>query len=401
MGEANPLLMPKLGLTMTEGLLASWAVAVGDRVHRGDELFTVETDKISTVVEARAEGEILSLDVVEGATVPVGARVASWSGPAFALDADDVEPAAEGSPSAPTPPAVPAPATRRPSTPLARRLAANHAIDLASVEGTGPHGRIVSRDVEGAVTRAATPKPLPPSDPQPIPAPPRRLEGATDRMRAITARRLTLSKQTIPHFYIFADVDVTKVQALRGELNRAPKAAGRVSLTHLLTAGLARALAAFPELNARWIDGATAPAADVGVGIAVDTPKGLLVPVVRGAQQLGVDSLVRAVNALVERARQGRLAPGDMEGATLSISNVGMFGAAGLVPIIDPDQSAILGVGRPKAVFRPDGEGRPVLREELMLTLSCDHRIYDGVSAAKLLERLRTLIEEPLSLLRA
>lgn len=402
MADGSPILMPKLGLTMAEGVLASWAVQVGTRVRAGDILFVVETDKIATEVEARGDGEILSLDVAEGETVPVGAVLGRWTGPSLDNGDAAAQPDVADAGPSPEPPAPQHPRAaaggRVRATPLARRLATREGVDLAQVTGSGPGGRIKAADVTRALDmgtphdRGADEAPAPLQD-----AGQRR---AATRMEQVIARRLALSKQTIPHFYAFADVDITDLMLLRGKLNADADAGPRLSLTHLLAAGLARALAAMPQLNARWEDGEIVSFADIDIGIAVDNPRGLMVPIVRRADQLTIDALAGAINGLVEKARAGTLEASDMQGGTISISNVGMFGASALIPIIDPGQSAILGVGKPKPVFRPDAQGQPELRQELMLVLSCDHRIYNGVLAAMLLDEMTRYLENPLRLLR-
>ena len=383
MADGSPILMPKLGLTMTEGVLASWAVQVGAQVRAGDILFVVETDKIATEVEARGDGEILSIDVAEGESAPVGAALGRWTGPY--LDTDQpVEQSdvaiAKVPPASPAPQPRPAAANGRVrATPLARRLAAREGVDLGRVAGSGPNGRIKAADVTRALDIAVPPAEA--ANAGPAPSADAGQRRAATRMEQIIARRLAHSKQTIPHFYASADVDVTDLIALRSTLNADADGAPKLSLTHLLAAGLARALAAMPQLNARWEDGEIVSFRDIDIGIAVDNPRGLMVPVVRRADQLSIDGLAIAINGLVEKARAGTLDASDM-------------------PIIDPDQSAILGVGKPKPVFRPDAQGQPELRQELMLVLSCDHRIYNGVLAAMLLDELTRYLENPLRLLR-
>ena len=400
MTQGSPLLMPKLGLTMTEGVLASWAVQVGAKVRVGDVLFVVETDKIATDVEARGDGEILSIHVAEGETVPVGGVLGRWTGPSFGLDdaADIAGRDAPPSPASPSEPTPLPPVQRVRATPLARRLARREGIDLAQIAGSGPNGRIKAADVARAqgtlAPHAATTIQFEPT----VPGAEHRRPAS--RMEQIVARRLTNSKQTIPHFYAFADIDVTDLLTLRDTLNADEGGSPKLSMTHVLVAGLARAIAAFPQLNARWDDGDIVCFDNIDVGIAVDSPRGLVVPVVRCADRLSVDKLAHAMNVLVDKARSGTLAGSDMQGGAISISNIGMFGASALAPIIDPTQSAILGVGKPKPVFRPDAAGQPILRHELSLILSCDHRIYDGVLAAKLLAELTHYLEHPLRLLR-
>jgi len=188
------------------------------------------------------------------------------------------------------------------------------------------------------------------------------------------------------------------VLKLRKELNAAGSQV-KISVNHCITAAVAKALAKMPEMNAVWRDGQIVTRESIDIGIAVDTPRGLMVPVLRGLNDTTLPILAGQADALVARARDGKLSGADLEGGAISISNIGMYGASFLVPIINPGQSAILGVGAPKKIFRPDQEDKPVLREELGLVLSCDHRLFDGVRAAILLDQIRQTLENPLRLL--
>lgn len=273
--------MPKLGLTMTEGLLACWRVKPGDRVQKGDVLFVAETDKIATDIEAPGAGEIASIEVAEGSTVPVGTVVATW------IDSNIPV-------SSPTLPAI---ATSRVlATPLARRLARQVGLKLATISGSGPRGRIKARDVEAAC--AAAPVPTVPSSAPPAapPAPPSlglRERRPVSPMEKTVARRMTEAKQAIPHFYVQADADVTRLLALRDELNVAEGFA-RVSLTHFVIAAVARALAQMPEINRIWDADEIVTLDGIDVGLAVATERGLLAPVLRHADRMGLDGIARA-----------------------------------------------------------------------------------------------------------
>ena len=388
MAEPAAIVMPKLGLTMTEGLLASWRVGPGDQVATGDVLFVIETEKIATEIEAQHPGRIGAILVPEGETVPVGTTLATWAGEvaASAPAATSARPAAPAC-AADT---VPAAGGRVIATPLARRIARQSGLDLSHVAGSGPHGRIKLADVQAAMASA------PATSGPPAKASHRRLATPAEQ---VVARRLTQAKQTIPHFYVMAEADVTQLMAMRAELNAAPGPV-RLSITHIVMAAVGRALMAQPEFNAVWEDGeiVTLPGSDVG--LAVDSPRGLVVPVLREAGADHLDAVAMACAALIDRARAGRLVAKDFEGGAISVSNVGMFGASHLVPIINPGQSAILGVAAVKPVFRPDAQGRPDLRQELGLVLSCDHRVLDGVRAAKFLDAVVRTLEHPLLLLR-
>jgi pyruvate dehydrogenase E2 component (dihydrolipoamide acetyltransferase) len=395
--------MPKLGLTMTEGLLAEWRVAPGTQVRPGDVLFVVETEKIATEIEATAEGRIETLLVEPGQTVPVGSPVALWTGPAPGGDAGPEHMAAPAE--APVPvAAAPVPAGssdgRIVATPLARRLARQAGIELSVLRGSGPRGRIKAADVEAASAAAAR-------TPAPAPAPvasaaPRAASGtvrAPTTVERIVADRLSLSKRTIPHFYVLADADVTELEHVRAELN-ADRTGTRITINHFVIAATAAALRAYPEFACRWTDAGIETLPAGAVGVAVDTPRGLMVPVLRHAGASGIEAIADAAGDVVARARDGRLSPDDMAGASISISNVGMTGAAMLVPIVDPDQSAILGVGAIRSIFRPDAQGRPELRREMGLVLSCDHRVFDGMRAARFLDAIVEALRHPVRAIR-
>ncbi|MBX6745380.1 MAG: 2-oxo acid dehydrogenase subunit E2 [Acetobacteraceae bacterium] len=386
MGALAEIVMPKLGLTMTEGMLAEWRVQPGARVEAGDVLFVVETEKIATDIEAPGPGEIRELLVPAGSTVPVGAPVARWTGAAPA--------AAETPAEASAPPAPPAVASGRRiiATPLARRLARERGVALTELTGSGPRGRIKARDVPAAA------RPAPP-----VPPPATAAEGEfipLDRVRAAAARRLTQAKQEIPHFHLGATAEISRLLALREEWRDLP-GAPRLTVTHAVLAAIGRALVAMPELNRVWAGEGWRRLPSPDVGLAVDTPRGLFAPVLRDAGRLPLDVLARRADDLVQRARDGRLSPDELQGGSITLSNVGMHGARFLVPIVNPGQSMILGLGAAESVFRPDAEGAPALRREMTLVLAADHRVLDGAAAAAFLARIIAFLEKPLALLLA
>jgi len=402
MREASPILMPKLGLTMTEGTIASWHVKAGDQVKTGDLLLVIETEKIATDIEAESDGQIESILVEEGATAPVGAVVARWH-TTGASSADPTK-ATSAAPlqACPTPPVATAKAParssvgqqqRKLSTPLARRMARAHGIAWDQLQGSGPRGRIKASDVQRAV--AQVPAGSPTSAATTLAGGIAREASAIERT---TARRLTAAKQTIPHFYVLADADVTALTGLRKTLNDSGLAI-KITFNHLLIVALARALAQMPEFNAIWSDETIVTLDAIDVGIAVDTDRGLYAPVMRNLGGKSLSQIVAEANGVIDSARSGRLGLKDMSGGAITISNIGMYGASHLVPIINPGQSAILGVGAVKQVFRPDADGKPDLRQEVGLVLSCDHRIHNGVHAARFLNLLVDLIQNPLRML--
>lgn len=420
MGTHQSILMPKLGLTMTEGVIAEWKIAPGDSVKAGDVIYIVETDKISNEIEASEDAIVEALLVREGDVVPVGAVVATFvSEGGTAAESPPPPPA-----SAPQPdeivaaPTVAAPIATAPgsegriiATPLARRMAADAGIAIGSVKGGGPRGRIMADDVSAAARgRAPGPavRPAPAAAPAsavpaPSPAPPPGSERGVVRpigqFQKVTARRLTEAKRDIPHFYVFAEADVTELLALRTRLN-ADAGFARLTVNHFLITAVARALAAVPEANIVWVEEGIFELARVDVGMAVEGPKGLVAPVLKDIGGCDVDAVAAAATALVERARAGRLSQAELQGGATSVSNVGMFGATGLIPIVNPGQSSILGVGRNRPAFLPDEQGQPRLRQILNLTLSCDHRVIDGALAARFLQSIQNGLEAPLTLLR-
>ncbi|GHD62392.1 dihydrolipoamide acetyltransferase component of pyruvate dehydrogenase complex [Thalassobaculum fulvum] len=372
------LVMPKLGLTMTEGLLAEWRVKPGDAYAAGDILFVVETEKIANEIEATEPGAIEAILVAEGETVPVGTPVARTAD-------GSVSPAPV--PERPTP-AQPAPAQagggdRIVATPLARRLAAERGVDLAAVDGSGPRGRIKACDVErcaAAPARRSAPSPA-------------------GNARAATARRVAASKRDVPHFYVQTEAEVTALAALRAELN-ADARYPRITVSHLLIKAVGNALAAMPEINRIWLDEQEFALDTVDVGLVAETPDGLRIPVIRDVAARPLDVVAAEARDKVGRARDGNLVPEDVGGGAISISNVGMHDVTALVPIISPPQSMILGVGAERGVFRPDTGGNPVARREIALSLACDHRVIDGALAARFLASVAEAIRSPLGLLR-
>ena len=416
MTMVRELVMPKLGLTMTEGVLAEWRVRPGQPFRSGDVLVVVETDKIASEVEAESDGVLIETTIPVGETVAVGTPIARWSADE-AVQGVSADPAPDDAPSAvvtpapvPTVKAAPLPAPvhngeRLLSTPLARRRAQDLGVDLATVTGSGPRGRIKMADVEAAAQRSAAA-----AQPAPVPAAtvsaPTGERSKPGTMQATMARRLTIAKRDVPHFYLAVEAEVSELEALRERLNADTESGlPRISMTHLVLAAVGRALAAMPEIDRVWDDGT--PGGEIlslgrgDIGMAVDTPRGLVAPVLRGAAHLPLDRLAAGAAALTRRARDGRLTEEDFQGGAVTVSNAGMHNVTYMTSIITPGQSSILGVGSVRSVFRPDDAGVPVLKRELGLVLSADHRLFDGVTALAFLNRIIAGLERPLRLLRA
>ncbi|MDP1692025.1 MAG: dihydrolipoamide acetyltransferase family protein [Burkholderiaceae bacterium] len=423
--------MPKLGLTMTEGLLSEWTVAQGARFKSGDCVFVVENDKAASEIAAERDGVMGAPLVAVGETVAVGAMLGHWDDglgsaatPVVAQATAQPTPAAPaasvartalaGAVSAPaSAPAIPAASPRRPVTPWARKLAQQHGIALAAVAGSGPRGRVRARDVEAALRdRALAPMAAPTAARVPAPATPpasvalaKAAVGAlAGRLQAFTSLQqtaatcLTAAKQSTPHFYLAREVEVSKLLDLHARL-KDPAIEPRLTLNHFIVAAVGGALRTLPELNRVWTAQGMLMLERPDVGVAVHTERGLLVPVVRDAGRLSLVALARQANALAERARAGRLAADEMAGGAITVSNAGMHGLTAMTSIIVPGQSMILGVGSVRELFRPDALGQPALRREIMLTLSVDHRVLDGVSGAALLNAVVEGLMHPTRLL--
>lgn len=422
MASSATIVMPKLGLTMTEGKLAEWRIKPGDSVKAGQILFVVETDKIANEIEAQAAGEVIDLLVPAGETVPVGAPVMRWTGPGTAAGPEATVPAPAQAPAPPSRPAAAAPAAavqaaaapvalavgspaagsggRILATPLARRLAREQGIDLGGIAGSGPRGRIKAADVATAST-AARPRPtVAGAAAIGAPAGAAGLAGVVpDAIHAAMARRMVQSKRDVPHFYLASEAEVTALLDIRRQLNGLD-GYPRVTLNHLVVAAVGVALREMPQANRIWLDGRIVAFDSTDVGIAISTPRGLFAPVLRDAGRIGIDRVATGADALAEAARNGRLGAQDMEGGAITVSNAGMFNVTRFAPIINPPQAAILGVGSVRELFRPDAEGRPSLKREMGLVLSCDHRILDGVAGLALLNRIIEILQAPLRLLR-
>ena len=414
------ILMPALSPTMTEGKLARWLKHEGDEVKSGDVLAEIETDKATMEVEAVDEGYLAKIvvpDSTEGVAVnAVIAILTATKGEA--VDA----PVAAAAPAAATPAPAAAPVAAAPvvvehgervfASPLAKRIAKQAGIDLATVKGSGPGGRIVKADLEGAPAHAPAPVAAPvtaaapvaaPKPAAPVPvitAPHTKLPNST--MRKVIARRLTESKQTVPHFYLTVNIELDKLLALRAELNaKSPKGgpgAFKLSVNDLIIKACGVALKRHPGVNASWTDEAIIQYDDVDISVAVATPAGLITPIVKGADRLGLAAISNTMKELGARAKAGKLKPEEFQGGGFSISNLGMFGISEFSAIINPPQAAILAVGA--------GEKRPVVKGDTLAiatvmsaTLSVDHRVIDGALGAEFLATLKGLIEEPLSLL--
>jgi pyruvate dehydrogenase E2 component (dihydrolipoamide acetyltransferase) len=438
------VLMPQLGETVSEGKITKWFKSAGDAVKPGDNLFEIETDKVSMEVPSTTTGVLAEIRVAVGAVAPVGAVVAviadgagAATSPASTVAAAPVAPT-RNVPAPATTTAVSAPAAparpikldpffevRTPArnygaaklpggttvTPLARRLAGEAGIDLSRLTGSGPHGRIVARDIESALARGGAPSSsagTAGSSAEQIMALYRDTpfeEVPLDAMRRTIATRLVQAKQTIPHFYLTADLDIGRLLALREEANAAaPKdrdgnAGLRLSVNDLVIKAWAAALQRVPDANAVWAEDRILRFQHSDIAVAVAIEGGLITPVIRQAELKTLGTISAEMRELAERARAKHLKPHEYQGGASAISNLGMFGVREFAAIINPPQATILAVGaaRRQAVEQPDGG--VAFASMMTVTLSSDHRVVDGALGAQLLAAFRGFIEQPVTAL--
>jgi pyruvate dehydrogenase E2 component (dihydrolipoamide acetyltransferase) len=420
--------MPRLSDTMEEGTIARWLKQPGETVKKGDVLGEIETDKATMDLEAYEAGVLEQILVPEGQTVPIGQAIAiigtgagTAAAPARKQEQPGVQASASTTTEAPPAPVVSAPresaaagngAGAVKASPLARRMAEEHNIDLNQLQGTGPGGRIVRDDIEDALEQRPAPVAAPqvavppapaqaapaPAAPPSTPPPDAELVKLT-RVQQIIARRLTESKQTIPHFYVSSEVDMTDILAMRQTLNANLGEDGvKVTVNDLIVKACALALEKFPEVNSSLKGDSFVRYKHIHVGMAVDAPTGLVVPVIHDANIKGVRSIARESKALIAKARNNKLTPADLEGGTFSVSNLGMMDASNFIAVINPPQAAILAVAATHKQFVPV-DGQPVIRDLMTMTMSTDHRILSGAAVARFLQEVKRLLQSPYSLL--
>ncbi len=453
--------MPKMGFDMEEGTIVRWIKKVGDTITKGEPIAEIETDKVTIEIEAFASGKLTEIVVQEGQTAPVNAVIAHLDGPEASAPAEGgapapatpaaeaepvpaasaetatareekreerVETATASAPSADTGSAQPRQATPAPATngevkasPLAKRIAREAGVDLSQIAGSGPGGRIVRDDVHAFVSsgkaaepaaqpaqaapapaQAAPPAPAQPAAPQPAPQP--AAEGATvvplTNMRKTITRRLGQSWSGIPHIYITIDVDMGAALALRKQANEGQPKEQQFSVNDLVVKACATALTSFPNINASYSDEGVVQHGAVNVAIAVALDAGLITPVIKNADQRSLGSLAREAKRLVALARDNKLAAGDLQNGTFTVSNLGMYGILEFTSIINPPQAAILSVGVIQRVPAFVGDSDEVVARNVMhLTIGADHRVTDGAEAARFLTEVKRLLENPMALL--
>jgi len=433
--------MPKMGDSMEEGKILRWIKKEGEPVKKGEMLAEVETDKVNIEIEAFASGILRKIIVPEGTAAPVGSKIALIGASDEPLPGNLGENGAGVQTSANSEPQVKDVPSQVPVgvntlsssgittsgtqgrifiSPLARRLAAENHVDYATVQGTGPNGRIIKMDIEAALKRqppAITPAPVPAAEPvmplgaQPVPAAPEpALAAAIDSnevveipltaMRRTIARRLSQSMQTSPHFYVTSVIDTDKLAAFRQQINEYAAndpSPVKVSYIDLIVKAVAKALLRIPQVNVSFAEDRLLQKKQVHIGVAVALEQGLIVPIVRNADQRGILDIARETQRLAEAAREGKIRPEEFSGGTFTVSNLGMFDVDSFTAVINPPESAILAVGSitptPAVV-----DGQVVVRNRMKVTLSSDHRAIDGAIAARFLQEVKRLLEEPFGL---
>jgi pyruvate dehydrogenase E2 component (dihydrolipoamide acetyltransferase) len=406
--------MPAVLAGAAEAAIQTWLVQPGTQVTVDQTLAEIETEKAIVEFQSEIGGVVGRLLASEGDNVAVGDPILVLVAPGEGDDAIDAALAASRAIPTPTAtpatPAVPADAPgdhgarRMFASPLVRRLAAQNAVDLADIVGTGPHGRIVRRDLERHVASAAAVG-VPVEAAQPAPpaarAEPLHATGyedvPLDRMRAAIARRLTESKATVPHFYLVADCRVDALLALRAQVNEG--AARRISVNDFVLKAVAGAMTDVPAANAIWNGDSIRRFASVDIGVAIATDAGLTTPVLRGVERLAVSEVSAAVADFAERARSGRLRQHELEGGSFSVSNLGMYGTERFTAILNPPQSGILAVGAARKSPVVGAAGELEVGTVMTVTLSADHRVIDGAVAAQWLAAFQRRIENPLTIL--
>jgi pyruvate dehydrogenase E2 component (dihydrolipoamide acetyltransferase) len=423
------ILMPALSPTMTEGNLAKWLKKEGDEVHSGDVIAEIETDKATMEFEAVDDGRLGKILVPEGAQgIKVNQPIAVLLGEGEDVDSIAKSPEPPSEPTAAPPPEAPPPAPERAppqlqpapqraragngrifASPLARRMAQQAGLDLAAINGSGPQGRIVKADIDAALGAArAQPFTVAPAAPVPSPVVSKDRVAALagnlsytevplTAMRRVIAKRLTESKQTVPHFYLTVDCAIDDLLKIRAELN-AKSDAYRISVNDFVIRAAALALRQVPAANASWSDEAILRWDSVDISVAVALDDGLITPIVKNADRKGLATIAKETKDLAERARTGKLKLEEFQGGTFSISNLGMFGVREFAAVINPPHGGILAVGA--------GEQRPVVKNGALAvatvmscTLACDHRVVDGAVGAQFLAAFKKLVEDPLTML--
>lgn len=405
------VIMPKMGDGMEEGTLVEWLVKDGDKVKSGQIIGNIQTDKATLELEAPGSGTITGFLIQPGATVPVGVPIAAILKTGETIPADwgsgepkksapaakDVESASVAAPAAAS--STPMSTERVKASPLAKKVADSLGIDLTTIQGSGPGGRIVEADVRHAKPGSGK---APASTP--IAAPVSALASTAEdkriplnRLRQVTAQRTTQAKQTVPHFYVTVEVDCEKILGLREMFEE--EGSGKVSINDFVVAASVRALTEMPEVNACFDGDAVIQYGAIHIGVAAAIDEGLMVPVIKNAHTMGLRQLSAATKDLVSRAKAGKLNLDEMQGSTFSISNMGMLNVDNFTAIINAPNAAIVAVSSAKRIPVVVGDDELEIRTVMNLTGSFDHRVVDGAGGAKFMNILRDFLQNPTRLL--
>ena len=418
---AETINMPKLGFDMAEGLLVRWVKQVGETINKGDVLAEIETDKATVEVESSASGVVLSHIVDQGSIVPVNAPIAVVGAEGEKVDApaaapskvegqkSEEKPAAPPSgtvQSAPTPAPVaqtstPAESGPVKASPLARKVAKDNGINLATVQGTGPGGRVTRKDVEAALaggTTASSARPSTPVSTTQVVVSTEDKVIATTKLRQAIGRRLVESKQTIPHFYVTHEYKMEAVMEMRKQINAYLGDNEKVSVNDFIIKATALALRQFPNLNATIKGNEIIQFGHVNVSVAVTVPGGLMTVVVKDADVKSLRQISGEIKAMAGRAREGKVKPEDVDGSTFSTSNLGMYDVEEFIAIVNPPEAAILAIGSAKETPVVEG-GQIKIGSRMKATISVDHRVSDGAEAAQFMQKLAEFLENPVRML--
>ena len=410
---AQLILMPKLSDTMEEGAVANWLKKEGEEIDEGQDLVEIETDKATMAFASSAEGVVLKILLEPHKSAPLNAPmcVIGKKGESYNLDEliakatagakpADKKPAPAAAAKAPA--AAPAAASassqahpvatgRVKASPLAKKIAADKGINIATVTGSGPSGRVVAKDLEGAAGGSSMSRTVRTGEDRVIP---------NSMMRKTIAKRLLAGKNDAPHFYLTVSADMSRMNDWRVRLNKeAEKTGVKVSVNDLVILSVAKALTQHPGINASWQGESIIEYGNVHVAMAVALPTGLVTPVIRHTDQLNIRDIAKLSRELAGKAKDGKLSNEDYAGGTFTISNLGMFGIEQFTAIINPPQAAILAVGATIPTPGVDAKGQVVVQPRMKMTMSCDHRVIDGVMGAQFLQTLVGFLEEPLNML--
>jgi pyruvate dehydrogenase E2 component (dihydrolipoamide acetyltransferase) len=412
---AETINMPKLGFDMAEGVLVRWVKQIGENINKGDVLAEIETDKATVEVESPASGVVLQFIVEQGDVVPVNAPIAvvgqegeevkdiptADGGEKKAEPKSDEKPATATQPeSAPAQPASATPDNGRiKASPLAKKIAEDKNLNIADIQGTGPGGRVVKKDVEAALESGAptsASRPMPPTYQINVTQEDQTIQ--TTKLRQAIGRRLLESKITIPHFYVTHEYKMDALMDMRKQANASLPDGEKLSVNDFILKGVALTLRQFPNLNATIKDKEVIQFGHVNVGVAVTVPGGLMTVVVKDTDQKTLRQISSEVKTMAGRARDGKVKPDDVDGSTFSTSNLGMYDVEDFIAIINPPEAAILSISSARQVpVVEDGEIKPGWR--MKATISVDHRVSDGAEAAQFMQALAGFLENPVSML--